>query len=481
MFSVPNLFDYYPKDQPAVPSYKMSDIALDKPNRVLSTHEVKQNSRNLTIQDFGVCEEEFDFSRASQVINYLMKLYPFLSYGIKFDEDLKWIRYDQQAPQEYDIKEYDFHFKSLDEIGDHLTKAAHYLSGTKLTHWQFVKLSIPEWPTAKAAVVVTIYHTLVDGPAVMLLLKKFNQCYSNLDLRLDETPTPIQLSNFRPVMCYNEERGLQPVRVQAQKQYPFTKITGQFKDQQAGSNLKYLDEYGIICRHYKEEDFCRIRGVQYTFSLYAVQMVQFAGYAYFNKDVEANKPFLALAPDLRRYYDSFKLGKIPNLDLINEVIGQAAISIPLVSKGNLNTTLQELANQFQTQFENQKQSDEQFWQTIINSEMIPITSYLPLPCSILVSNIGKMDLDVGPIVHMIGQTTSAHVWNEPPAAFNCCINRGKLGIVLTEWDLKLFTKQQTEWNDTVYRRIHKLVIERGAENVFVKDVVQLFEEIWSKK
>ncbi|CAL6056586.1 Conserved_hypothetical protein [Hexamita inflata] len=479
MYNIPNLFDYYPKDKPATPTFKLSDISLDNPNRVLSTHEVKQNSRNLTIQDFGLCETEFDFERANKVINYLMKLYPFLSCGIKYDEDIKWIRYDEQPLQMYNITEYDHHYKSLKEIGDHMTNAAHLLNNNKLSHWQFIKLTVPEWPTVKAAVVVSIYHTLVDGPAVMLLLKKFNQCYSNLDLNLDETPKPIQLSNFRSIMGYDESRGLQPKYDPNPRKLPFTKITGQFKqDNPYGSNLKFLEEFGIICRHYSESEFCRIRGVQYTFSLYAVQMAQFAAYAYFNGDLTAEQPFIGLAHDLRRNYEYFKNGKLPNIDLENQIIGQAAVSLPLVSKGTLSTSLQDLADQFQKQFDSNKQSDEQFWQTIINNEINPVTLYLPIPVSVLTSNIGKMDLDIGPIVHMIGQNTSAHVWNEEPAAFGCCINRGKIGIIITEWDLKLFSQEQTEWNDVVFRKINKLVIEKGAENVFVKDVVALFEETW---
>ncbi|CAL6104855.1 Conserved_hypothetical protein [Hexamita inflata] len=479
MYNVECLFDHHPVDQVAIANFDISEININNPERPFTSLEMKQTSRNMAVGDLGFVEEDIDFGRATLVINYLMQMYPFFSYGVQYDQKLHWMRYKSQDVQQYQIDKYACELISLKQVGDYIASACHCLSSTKLSHWEIVKINVPELPTVKSAISVKFYHTLIDGASVMILFKKFNQLYSNLDLDLTIKPEVVQLSNFRSLMVYDEETHPRPPKDNHEHKLNLTKMTGTFKElNEYGSSLKHLEDYGVICRHYTEQQICRIPNVQYSFSLYAVQMAQFMGYAYFHGDIDIDQQYFGMAADIRRNLQFHYEGKIPNLDLTNRILGQAAVTSGLFSKGTTQTTLQNIAQQFQMQFENYKETSQKFWNTVISNETTDIYCRRCIPCSVVTSNLGKMDLDDGPIIQMAGYNTSVHNWDEAPCALACAFHRGKLGILVMEWDFKIFTEQQKENNNQVFLEINKQVKERGAENVTIQDVIEMYRTIW---
>ncbi|CAL6053414.1 Conserved_hypothetical protein [Hexamita inflata] len=474
MFNIKCLFDYQTPNQISVPPYKYTEVSLNNPNRLLVQHEIKQTANNQCICEMVLSDQELDFKRASKVINYINWLYPFLSSKIVYDESVKWMRYEQQEIFKYNIEDYNENIRSLDELGNYISGAHLKLSDSKLSNWEIIRFSIDELQNIKTALVVQIYHTLVDGGAAMMLFKKFNVLYSDMSIDLDIQPKPLQLSNYRSIMSYDSKLNLKQTELNNRRKFQLSKFSNQ-------STAKKNENFPIIVRHYAESQICRIQSVQHSVSLYTVQMAQYVGFLYFNKDLHADSPFVTLCADIRRNIDVHERGAIKNLDFNNDVIGQTATTTGFLSKGTLQTTLREIANQFQTQFKNYKQSDENFWQRVIDNEL-PVNhlEYLESgqPFSIFTSNMGKMDLANGPMVHFLGSQTFANVYQNVPAVFSSCFGRGKFGVFITEIDFKIFNKEQKKAFQTVYIEINKQVIEKGAENVNIQDVVNIYSQRW---
>ncbi|CAL6012465.1 Conserved_hypothetical protein [Hexamita inflata] len=477
MFNVDQLFDHLPQDVPAPPPFTVGDITLENPGRFMTAHEVKQASRNQTICDLGLIETELDLERASNAINHIMHLYPFLSYGVKFDQEKKWMRYVPQPVQTYNLRLDEQKLTSFEDIGNHIACASLVLNSQKLSHWSLHQVQIPQVPKVKLALSIKIYHSLIDGASVMTILKKFNELYSSASI--SSTPKPLQLTNYRSVMscdpsCAPNNNPL------SRRAMNFSKMTGQFKEEnQFGSKLKFLDQIGLNCNYYKEEDICRVKGVQYSFSLYAVYITQLVGYMFFNKDIKENEEFTGMAVDLRRNVDFLKRGRYPELDL-DVILGQAAAPIPLIAKANSKTTTQEIALQFQKQFEAYKLTDEAAFQQIAQNEIGPAVFKLNLDGSLLCSNVGKMDLGEGPLQQMIGFSSAYHVWDRPICYPANAFHRGQYGIFVLEWDFKLFDKEHQKINNEIFLDINKAIIQKGAENVSIQDVIQLYEAKWLK-
>ncbi|CAL5991494.1 Conserved_hypothetical protein [Hexamita inflata] len=467
MFQVESLFDYQAKEKTVYPPFDASSIKLNDPNRFLTTYEVKQSTRNMTICDLGLIEGELSLDRASKVINHLMRLYPFFSYGIRYDEEAQWMRYVQQPVREVSLQ-ISKTLNSLQDIGDFIAAASHSLNSQKLSHWEVVNINIPEMPTVRQALSIKIYHTLIDGVSVMQLLKKFNTIYSDSSFNFDQIPAPIQLSNFRPVMSYSGQSIQQSPSVQ---NYPFTQISGQF-DSPHGSNLKFMDEFKLRCRCYNECDMARIPKVQYSFSLYAIQMALFAGYAYFNKNINLNQKFVGAAVDLRR--EKF----VQTVDFEN-VLGQSATTTGMLVSGTINSSLQQVAEQLQNQFTNSELTEEKFWQKTLVNEIGPIQFKKGPECSIICSNVGKMDLGEGPIAQMIGYSSHTHVWDKPVLGFTSAVHRGKIGMFVLEWDVSMFTEIQQEQNSKIYVELNKLIKEKGPQNVTVQDAHDLYTQYFN--
>ncbi|CAL6058092.1 Conserved_hypothetical protein [Hexamita inflata] len=317
MFQVDCLFDFRATDQAVTPSMDEHQISINEPNRFLTSYEVKQSTRNMTVCELGLVEGELSLDRANKVINRLMRLYPFFSYGIRYDEDAQWMRYVQQPVREVSLQ-ISKTLNSLQDIGDFIAAASHSLNSQKLSDWEVVNINIPEIATVKQALCVKVYHTLMDAVSVMQLLKKFNEMYQDVDCRFDDVE-PVQLSNYRPVMSYDPELGIQSHREESHAHGPrvnVTQITGQYKDT-LGSALKQMDECSLRCRFYRSEDIARIPNVQYSFSLYAIHFAQIAAYAYFNRDLPRDQKFVGCGVDLRRESEMLKTD-------FDTVLGQSA-------------------------------------------------------------------------------------------------------------------------------------------------------------
>ncbi|CAL5993221.1 Conserved_hypothetical protein [Hexamita inflata] len=469
MFQVVNLFDHQKQDETVFPPFSASDIKLDDPNRFLTTYEVKQSTRNMTNCDLGLIEGELCLDRANKVINHLMQLYPFFSYGLRYDQEAKWMRYVQQPVLEVNLQ-VSTTLNSLQDIGDFIAAASHSLNSQKLSHWEVVNVHIPEMPTVKQALSIKTYHVLIDGVSVMQLLKKFNQLYSNADFSFDK-PEPVQVSNYRPAMSYQGELdGLAPLKPGLQT-FSLTKITGQF-DGPSGSSIKFMDEFKLRCRCYNEAEMARIPNVQYSFSLYAIQMAHFAGYAYFNKDLQKDQKFIGAAVDLRR--EKF----VQNIDFEN-ILGQSATTAGMMVSGTIHTTLQEIADQLQSQFANTELTAQKFWQKTLGNEVGPIQFKKGPEVSILCSNIGKQNLDVGPIVQMIGYSSHTHVWDTPSTLFSNSMYRGKMGMFALEWDVGIFNEEQQTQCSQIYVELNKLIKMKGADSVTIEDACQLYTQYFT--
>ncbi|CAL5991316.1 Conserved_hypothetical protein [Hexamita inflata] len=474
MFTVDNLYDHISKDVSAYPPFSIGDITLENPARFLTTHEVKQTTRNQTICEIGLVEEDLDLERASKAVNHLMHLYPFLSYGVQFDAEHKWMRYLPQEVHTYNLAFEETPLSSFDEIGNYVAAATDVLHSQKLSHWSVVKIEVPELPTVRAGLVFKVYHCLMDGVAIMQLLKKFNELYVSAS-ELLEIPSPIQVTNFRSIMsCQPDfQSSQQPLKKSALN---LSKLTGQFKEEnQFGSKLKYLDQIGVLCHHYRPEQICRVPGVQYSYSLCSLYIAQIAAYLYFNKDL-TSEDFQTLMMDLRRDLALLNSGRYSNLDF-DKILGQAAQPLFLISKGNINTSVQDIALELQHKFEMSKTTSEVKWQQIVQNEVGPSTFKLNIDI-IMCSNIGKMDLGVGPLAHMIGFSSAHHIWEKPILYPANSIHSGKFGVFVFEWDFKIYSKEQQKLNDLVFLQMNQLIIERGAENVLVSDVVKIYESVW---
>ncbi|CAL6045513.1 Conserved_hypothetical protein [Hexamita inflata] len=475
MFNIKCLFDYQAPGQLSIPPYNYTEVSMNDPNRLLVQHEIKQTANNQCICDMVLSEQELDFKRASKVINYINQLYPFLSSKIVYDEKAKWMRYEQQEIFTFDIKEYAEEINSLDQLGDYISNSYLKLSDDKLSNWEILRLNIDEFKNVKTALAIQMYHTLIDGGAAMMLFKKFNILYSDMSIDLDVKPEPVQLSNFRSIMAYDSKLNLKQVpELKNKRNFQLSKYSNQ-------STAKRNEQYAVVVRHYHESQICRIPNVQYSVSLYTVQMAQYVGYLYFNKDLNLDQPFVTICGDIRRNVEVHENGIIPNLDLSNTIIGQTATTTGFISKGSLHTSLSDISAQFQVQFKNYKQTDENFWQKVIDNEA-PVNHFQFLengqPCSTFTSNMGKMDLAEGPMVHFLGSQTFANVYQSTPTVFSSCFCRGKFGIFITEIDFKIFNKRQQNAMNQVYIAINKKVIEKGAENVSIQDVVDIYTQIW---
>ncbi|CAL6050606.1 Conserved_hypothetical protein [Hexamita inflata] len=473
MYSVKTLFDYQPSDKISQPPYSYSDISINDPNRLLIQHEIKQTSNNLCICDMALSETLLDFCRASKVINYIHHLYPFLSTSIVYDEKLQWMRYKQQDICKVSITDYAAEITSMDQLGAYLSTFYSKLSETKLCHWEIVKIDIEELKQIKVALSISIYHTLVDGGSVMMLYKKFNQLYSDLSVDLDSIPSPIQQTNFRSLMAYDSKLNLKQSDIASKygRNLPLTKFSNR-------SRAKPFEQYDIICRYYSEDQLCRIPNVQYSISLFTIQLAQYVGYLYFNEDLKSSESFLTLTGDVRKNTEFHQNGVIPGLDL-SVILGQTATTSAYVCKGTSNTTLRQIADQFQTQFLSFKQTVENFWQKVIddNAPVAHLNKTGMQPCSTFTSNLGKPDLGEGPLVQFMGNQTFANIY-ESPAAFLSCFCRGKCGVIVTELDFKIFSKKELEGFNQVYIAINKKVKEVGAENITVQDVADIYTAIW---
>ncbi|CAL6012421.1 Conserved_hypothetical protein [Hexamita inflata] len=475
MFTVDNLYDHVSKDVPTYPPFSIGDITLENPARFLTTHEVKQTTRNQTICEIGLVEENLDLERASRAVNHLMHLYPFLSYGVQFDAEHKWMRYLPQEVHTYNLAFEETPLSSFDEIGNYVAAATDVLHSQKLSHWSVVKIEVPELPTVRAGLVFKVYHCLMDGVAIMQLLKKFNELYVSAS-ELLEIPSPIQVTNFRSIMsCQPDfQSSQQPLKKSALN---LSKLTGQFKEEnQFGSKLKYLDQIGVLCHHYRPEQICRVPGVQYSFSLYSLYITQLVAYMYFNKDLAITEDYVCPVVDLRRDIQLLQSGRYPCID-VNKILGQSALPCLLVSKGNQETSVQQIANQMQKQFEMSKTSSEMKWQQIAQNEVGPSSFKLNLDI-LMCSNIGKMDLGVGPVAHMIGFSSAHHIWEKPILYPANSVHSGKFGVFVFEGDYKLYSKDQQRKNDRVFIEMNRIIIKKGAENVTVSDIVKLYESVW---
>ncbi|CAL6078492.1 Conserved_hypothetical protein [Hexamita inflata] len=468
MYQVECLYDYYDKNQAVQPPFTANDLQISDPKRFLTTYEVKQNTRNMTICDMGLMEVTLDINRASKVLTYLMYQYPFFSYGIEFDHKAGWLRYVQQEVQPVELQIVT-QFKSLEDLASFIDQASNSLNSNKLVLWELVEIQIPEMPTVVQALSMKVHHTLVDGVSIIALFKKFNEIYEDKSFNFVR-PNPVQISNYRPVMSYQNQLvnftpKVSPLPIQV------TQITGQFKDKQFGSNLKVMDELKIRCRHYKEEDLARIQNVQYSFSLYATYLAQFAAYAYFNEDITKDQKFVATAVDLRREVH------IQQTDF-QTILGQTATANGMLVSGTISTSLQHLADQLQSQFTNQDNSASRFWQRTLAHEVGPVSFNKGPECSVICSNVGKMNLGVGPIVQAIGYTSYTHVWDKPILGFANSIHRGKIGTFVLEWDVQMFTIDQQTAQSLIFVKLNQMIKTKGAENVSVQNVVDLYQELF---
>ncbi|CAL5983887.1 Conserved_hypothetical protein [Hexamita inflata] len=473
MFQVDCLFDFHGTDQTVTPSMNEYSISINEPDRFLTSYEVKQSTRNMTVCELGLIEGELSLDRANKVINRLMRLYPFFSYGIRYDEEAQWMRYVQQPVREVSLQ-ISKTLHSLQDIGDFIAAASHSLNSQKLSDWEVVNINIPEIATVKQALCVKVYHTLMDAVSVMQLLKKFNEMYQDIDCRFDDVE-PVQLSNYRPVMSYDPELGIQSHRQESHAHGPrvkVTQITGQYNDT-LGSALKQMDECNLRCRFYRSEDIARIPNVQYSFSLYAIHFAQIAAYAYFNKDLPRDQKFVGCGVDLRRENEMLKTD-------FDTILGQSATASGVYIQASLQTTLQQLADQMQRSHDSKDKSPEKFWEYALVNEMGPVQfDKGPSSCCLFVSNIGKMNLGSGPIVQMVGYASHTHVWDQPMLGIANTVNNGKIGSFVVDWDVKMFTENQQEQNSQIYLELNKLIIARGAEIVCVQDVVDIYERLFT--
>ncbi|CAL6012407.1 Conserved_hypothetical protein [Hexamita inflata] len=180
--------------------------------------------------------------------------------------------------------------------------------------------------------------------------------------------------------------------------------------------------------------------------------------------------------DLRRGLALLNSGRYSNLDF-DKILGLAAQPLFLISKGNINTSVQDIALELQHKFEMSKTTSEVKWQQIVQNEVGPSTFKLNIDI-IMCSNIGKMDLGVGPLAHMIGFSSAHHIWDKPILYPANSVHSGKFGVFVFEWDFKIYSKEQQKLNDLVFLQMNKLIIERGTENVLVSDVVKIYESVW---
>ncbi|CAL6013298.1 Conserved_hypothetical protein [Hexamita inflata] len=469
MFPVACLYDYSAKDAIMTHPFQQQQVKLDDPNRLLTSSEVKQSTRNMTICEFGVSEIYLDLERASKVINFIMELYPFFSYGVKYDENVKWMRYVEQPVQKFQLSVQQ-NYNSLQDIGDVIASASQSLNSQKLIHWEVMNMNIPEIPSIKQALIVKVYHTLGDGVSVMLLFKRFNEIYSDNSFNFN-SPQPIQLSNFRPIMSYDQNLKIEHHEFNPSK-YQLTQITGQYKDEQLGSRQHMMEDCKIRCRYYKKEDIAKINNVQYSFSLYAMHFAQIAAYAYFNKDLEQDQKFIGSGVDLRR---EKYLG---NIDF-NQIFGMSATYSGILVSATTETSVQQIAYQLQYQYNNADMTPEKFWQHTLVSEMGPVQFDKGPNISLMCSNLGKMNLGDGPIIQAIGQCSHTHVWDKPMLGISNVISNGTLGMFIVEWDLNMFTELQQLQNAQIYNKLNLEIIQKGAENVLISDVINMYSMLFS--
>ncbi|CAL5974530.1 Conserved_hypothetical protein [Hexamita inflata] len=471
MFPVACLYDYNDKDALIYHPFQQQPVIIDDPNRLLTSNEVKQSTRNMTICEFGVSETSFDLERASKAINYLMELYPFFSYGVKYDENVKWMRYVEQPVQKIMLSVQQI-CNTLQDMGDIIASASQSLNSQKLIHWEVVNMNVPEMPTVKQALVVKIFHTLVDAMSIMQLFKRFNEIYSDKSFDFSN-PVPVQLSNYRPIMSFDQNLKVEIQQTNPLKQQhsQITQITGQFKEW-LGSNQKQMEDCKIRCRYYKKEDIAKINNVKYSFSLYAMHFAQIAAYAYFNKDLEQDQKFIGSGVDLRR---EKYLG---NIDF-DQILGQSATYSGMLVSATTETTVQQLANQLQNQYDKAELSSEKFWLQTCVSEMGSVRFDKGPNLSLSCSNLGKMNLGEGPIIQMIGYSSHTHVWDKPMLGFANTVSNGKLGMFIIEWDLNMFSEQQQVQNSQIFKKINRLIAQKGAENVLISDIIIMYKTLFT--